>query len=411
MYKKRILEQILLKTLDKRSISIILGARQVGKTSLLKRLKDIIKCRSLFIDLDIYENRRIFSSYTETINYLKFNGYNEKEKFVLYLDEFHTVKGIDKILKNLYDHHPNIKIFATGSSSLEIVRHLKESLAGRKSIFYLYPLTFEEFVYFKDEELAEKFKKVEKNSLPQIIKEGLNRYVKEFCVFGGYPQVVLTSKTEEKREVLRDIFDLFVKKDLIEFLNIKNPYAALDILKYLALNIGKIINYSHICSANNIDINTLKRYLNILTETFIISLVSPFFTNKNKEIVKSPKVYFYDTGARNYFLKDFTQFDSRTDAPFLLENFLFSQLIKKSDFLTQIKFWRDKNGREVDFVVEKEGVINAYEVKYKKEIKKKDLSYLFYFKNLYKNAKIYLFNITKPKTEFKEVKFISYFEV
>jgi hypothetical protein len=257
MYKKRILEQILLKTLDKRSISIILGARQVGKTSLLKRLKDIIKCRSLFIDLDIYENRRIFSSYTETINYLKFNGYNEKEKFVLYLDEFHTVKGIDKILKNLYDHHPNIKIFATGSSSLEIVRHLKESLAGRKSIFYLYPLTFEEFVYFKDEELAEKFKKVEKNSLPQIIKEGLNRYVKEFCVFGGYPQVVLTSKTEEKREVLRDIFDLFVKKDLIEFLNIKNPYAALDILKYLALNIGKIINYSHICSANNIDINTL----------------------------------------------------------------------------------------------------------------------------------------------------------
>jgi predicted AAA+ superfamily ATPase len=90
---------------------------------------------------------------------------------------------------------------------------------------------------------------------------------------------------------------------------------------------------------------------------------------------------------------------------------LFSQLIKKSDFLTQIKFWRDKNGREVDFVVEKEGVINAYEVKYKKEIKKKDLSYLFYFKNLYKNAKIYLFNITKPKTEFKEVKFISYFEV
>jgi len=410
MYKKRLLEDTLIKDTNKRHISIILGPRQSGKTMLLKQLKGKTKYNNLFVDLDIIENKRIFSSYTELLNYLKFNGYNEKEKFVLFLDEFHTVKGIDIILKNIYDHHPNLKIFATGSSSLGIVKHLKESLAGRKNIFYLYPLSFEEFIYFKDEDLAEKLKNI-KSNIPQIIQEKLNHYVKEFCIFGGYPEVVLSKSMSEKKEILKNIFDLFVKKDLLEFLNIKNPYAALDILKYLALNIGKIINYSELCTFNHININTLKRYLDILNQTFIISLIQPFYTNKNKEVVKAPKVYFYDPGARNYFLKDFNDFDSRVDNSFLIENFLFSQFIKKSDFLTQIKFWRDKNKREIDFVVEKEGKLAAYEVKYKNEIKRKNLSNLLYFKNTYKKAKIFLYNITKPKFRLKNLNTLNYFEV
>ena len=342
---------------------------------------------------------------------MRFNGYNEKKRFVVYLDEFHTVKGIDKILKNLYDNHSNLKIFATGSSSLEIIKYLKESLAGRKGIYHLYPLSFEEFIFFKDEELSDKLKKIQNSSLPQIIRNQLNQYVKEFCVFGGYPEAVLAPSETEKKEILRNIFDLFVKKDLIEFMNIKNPYAALDILKYLSFNIGHIINYSELCSANHVDINTLKKYLNILSETFIISLIPPFFTNKNKEIVKAPKAYFYDPGARNYFLGKFVHFDSRPDNSFLIENFLFSQLIKKSGFLTQIKYWRDKNGREIDFIVEEEGKRKAYEVKYKKDIKKKELANLFYFADNYKNSRISLVNIDKPKMELKDIEFLSYFQI
>jgi predicted AAA+ superfamily ATPase len=411
MYKQRILEKVLLETVNKRAISIILGARQTGKTSLLKRLKEVITSEGIYVDLDIYENKKIFSSYLETLNYLRFNGYNEKKRFVVYLDEFHTVKGIDKILKNLYDNHSNLKIFATGSSSLEIIKYLKESLAGRKGIYHLYPLSFEEFIFFKDEELSDKLKKIQNSSLPQIIRNQLNQYVKEFCVFGGYPEAVLAPSETEKKEILRNIFDLFVKKDLIEFMNIKNPYAALDILKYLSFNIGHIINYSELCSANHVDINTLKKYLNILSETFIISLIPPFFTNKNKEIVKAPKAYFYDPGARNYFLGNFVHFDSRPDNSFLIENFLFSQLIKKSGFLTQIKYWRDKNGREIDFIVEEEGKRKAYEVKYKKDIKKKELANLFYFADNYKNSRISLVNIDKPKMELKDIEFLSYFQI
>ena len=411
MYKQRDLEKPLLETLDNRKITIILGARQTGKTSLLKRLKEIITYQRLFIDLDIYENRGIFSSYTELINYLKFNGYDEERRFVLFLDEFHTVKGIAKILKNLYDNNSNIKIFATGSSSLEIISHLKESLAGRKSIYHLYPLSFEEFVFFKDEELGTGFKNTPGSSLPEKIRSQLNYLIREFCIFGGYPEAVLSPSAERKKEILRDIFDLFVKKDLLEFLNIKNPEAALNILKYLAVNIGRLLNYSDLCSVNHVDINTLKRYLNVLSETYIIKLISPFYSNKNKEVVKSPKAYFYDPGARNYFIKDFSEFELRADNSFLIENFLFCQFIKKDDYLTQIKFWRDKNGREVDFILEREKKLTAYEVKYKKIIKRQELTNLLYFKETYGNAQINIVNENRPNLEINDLHYLAYYEV
>ncbi len=124
MYKKRELEAKLADSMKNRKISILLGARQTGKTTILKRIQETVPLPKLFVDLDIFENRRIFSSYTEIINYLKFNQYRENQKFTLFLDEFHTVKGIGKLLKNIYDNHPDIKIFATGSSSLETVKHL-----------------------------------------------------------------------------------------------------------------------------------------------------------------------------------------------------------------------------------------------------------------------------------------------
>jgi len=343
---------------------------------------------------------------------LKFNGYKEKERLILFLDEFHTVKGIGQLLKNIYDNHPDIKIFATGSSSLEVVKHLKESLAGRKCIYCLYPLTFKEFISFKDEEFAGRLENSNLSILPKIIVDELSRFVKEFCIFGGYPAVVLAYNESDKKDALRNIFDLFIKKDLLEFLNIKNPDAALNILRYLALNIGNIINYSDLCTTNHIDINTLKKYLHILNETFIIKSISPFFTNKNKEIVKAPKIYFFDSGARNYFIKDFTPFALRRDNGFLGENLFFSQMEKKKDYFTTIKYWRDKNGREVDFILEESGSLKAYEVKCKTNIKRKDLSNLFFFKSLYKDAQISLVNIEPTQDlRLKDLTSYSYFEV
>jgi len=393
MYLNRTLEPLLVNSIKTRSkINILIGARQTGKTSLLKRIIEIIELPNLFIDLDIFENRQIFSSYTEVITYLKFNGYKTGEPLILFLDEFHTVHNIGKILKNLYDNNPEIKILATGSSSLEIISHLKESMAGRKRIYQLYPLSLEEFIDFKDAELAEKLKKIKKANIPLIIHEQLINYIKEFIIFGGYPEVVLCNNLEEKKEILGSIFDLFVKKDLIELLKIKNPQAALNILTYVSLNIGKLTNYSDLCATLQIDINTLKKYIQLLNETFIVKTISPYYTNKLKEIVKSPKIYFHDSGARNYFIKNFVPFDLRPDRSYLAENFVFNQLLKKKNDLSEIKYWRDKNGREIDFIVEEEQKLNAYEIKCKKRITSSDYSHLLFFKNEYTHAKLHLLN-------------------
>jgi len=411
MYKPRQLEKELVKQIEKKQITILLGARRTGKTFLLRRIRDICPYKNLFIDLDIFENRKTFASYSETINYLKFHGYKEKERFVLFLDEFYSAPGIEKVLKNLYDNNPDIKIFATGSSSLDIIKHLKESLAGRKSIYCLYPLTFQEFINFKDEEFSEKLKNLDGKILPQIISDRLTMYLKEFCIFGGYPETALEENEDFRKEILRNTFDLFVKKDLIEFLKLKNPQAALDILKYISLNIGQITNYSDLSTTCHIDINTLKKYLQILEETYIIKIIPPFFTNKKKEIVKAPKIYFIDAGARNYFIKDFTHFDFRSDKDFLFENFIFSEFKKKIDYWTEIRYWRDKNGREIDFITRKDKEIKAYEVKCKSNVKGKDLKNLLFFKNLYNDAQLFLINIEPVKNlRSQKIKFLSYLE-
>jgi len=411
MIYPRQIENQLLNSETSKKITIILGARQVGKTTLLKKILENINHPKLSLDLDIFENKTIFSSYNDVITYLKFNGYKESENFVLFLDEFQTVKGIDVILKNLYDNQPNLKIFATGSSSLEINTYLKESLAGRKQIFNLFPLTFEEFIEFKDQSLFEKINTYGIENLPESIKNILNQMIKEYCIFGGYPEVATTSNFEMKKEVLRDIFDLFVKKDLISTLSIKNPEAVLNILKFLAINSGSIINYSTLCTSNHVDINTLKKYLTILNETFIIKTVLPFFRNRNKEIVKAPKIYFIDPGVRNYFLKNFSDFDSRTDNSFLLENFVLSQMLKKGNFLTEIKFWRDKNGREVDFIIEQENEITAFEVKNRKTITKKMVSNLLFFSYSYPESKLILTNLKKPGLDIERINEKEYFEI
>ncbi|HMA77357.1 MAG TPA: ATP-binding protein [Candidatus Krumholzibacteriaceae bacterium] len=392
MYKKRELEKALINNISKKDIAVILGSRQTGKTTLLKKIYDSTDGRKSFVDLDIFENKSIFSSYSEAMKYLKFEGYEKNKKFILFLDEFHKVKKIGKILKNIYDNNPEIKIYATGSSSIEIIGQLKESMAGRKRIFNLYPLSFEEYLLFKDEVLYQKYRNSKKSDIPAIIGNKLDDLIKEYCIFGGYPEVALEDKKEGKKETIRKIFDLFVQKDLINFLNIKNPDAAYNILKYIAINSGQIINYSDISNSCNVDINTQKRYINILNQLYIIKTIPPFYTNKKKEIVKAPKIYFYDPGVRNFFIKNFASFEDRNDNSFLLENYFFSQIIKKISWDTEIKYWRDKNEREVDFIIQKGNKINAYEIKNRKMIKKRDLSNLLFFKKSYTESKIYLLN-------------------
>jgi predicted AAA+ superfamily ATPase len=290
--------------------------------SLLQNKKE----KALFLDMDVYENYEKVASYEKFINFLLLNGYdkNAEQYFYVFLDEFQKYEDFTKILKNVYDNHQNIKIIASGSSSLTIKNNIQETLAGRKRIINIFPLNFEEFLLFKEEtELLHNLNNIKKLK-GRGLSATLNQYyslLEEFMIFGGYPAIVLENDTLEKQKKLGDIFDLFIKKDLGEYLKLEKVRTINDILKYLAVNNGNKIKYNEIANLTNVALQTVKNYIQILKELFILVELKPYFSNKNLELVKIPKIYFIDTGVRNYFIKNFSSLELRADKGNLFEGF------------------------------------------------------------------------------------------
>ncbi|OIO21118.1 hypothetical protein AUJ17_03690 [Candidatus Micrarchaeota archaeon CG1_02_47_40] len=394
--KKRKLLAKLFAEKDRQKIAIILGPRQVGKTTLLKELHK--KLGGLFLDLDVLENFEKVGSFERLINTLKLNGYEEKQKgtFYLFLDEFQHYDVMTKIMKNVFDNCKNVKIYASGSSSLKIKEQVQESLAGRKSIYYLYPLDFEEFLWFKEEEEALKqYKnagKLEGEDLNLGVLEGL---LCEYLVWGGYPEVVLGRGADEKQDVLKSIFDLYVKKELVNYLKLEDVVGAKRLVEFLAVNNGKKIKYEEAASACALKQYAVRAYMGVLGETFLIKTIRPFFTNKNKELVKMPKAYFLDNGVRNFFINNFNEVDIREDAGRLFESFVMQELIKGG--VEELKFWEDKQKREVDFVIDLVSRQTAIEVKFKERLKAEDFLGLNAFLDEYDTDEAYLVNLGAQK--------------
>jgi uncharacterized protein len=394
-----------------RKVCLLLGARQTGKTTLLKDVFTELskKNKCLFLDVDILSNYEKVSSFENLLSAIKLNGYDENQKnfFYLFLDEFQKYPLLSKIMKNVYDNLQNVKIYASGSSSMSIKNQAQESLAGRKEIIEIFPLDFEEFLIFKDEAKLAKnlanIKKIKGENLSPSLAE-YEIFLEEFLIFGGFPEVVLKKSKKDKISVLTSIFDLYVKKDLLEFLKIEKILNIKKLIEFIAVNNGQKIKYEELAKISSLSFNEIKQYLEILSETFIIKEIRPFFTNKNKELVKIPKLYFIDNGVRNFFVNNFNDLKLRNDAGFLFEGFVLSELIK--DKKTNIKFWNDKNLEEVDFILEQNGKIIPIEVKFKEIIKANDFSGIKNFLKEYKYVKtVFLVNLAKQVKKDK-IKFI-----
>ncbi|MDO8741437.1 MAG: ATP-binding protein [Candidatus Woesearchaeota archaeon] len=403
MLPRKIFKKLKDQAKDKK-IALLLGARQVGKTTLLKELYLELSesNRCLFLDLDIISNYEKVGTFENLINTIKLNGYKEEQKefFYLFLDEFQRYPALAKIMKNVYDNFNNVKIYASGSSSLAIKSQIQESLAGRKKINVIFPLDFEEFLWFKqNDKLLNKFQNIKGlkgENLHSSLKE-FNDLLKEFLIFGGYPEVVLKISKQEKIDVLSGIFDLYVKKDLVEYLNIERILEMKKLIEFLAINNGKKIKYEEISSLTSLKFNETKRYLEILRETYMVEILRPFYTNKNKELVKIPKIYFIDNGVRNFFINNFNELSLRDDSGFLFEGFVLSEFLKKG--AKNIRFWQDKNGHEVDMLLEENSVLIPIEVKFKQSLKSEDFRGTNAFLNDYpKTKKSYLINFGSQKT-------------
>lgn len=375
MYKRKIFKEIE-KYLDKKEILILLWARQVGKTSIMKYFFKKDKNQKLWFNLDKNSDCEKFSSIENIINYLKINDFDLSKNIVLYVDEFQYCENSERIFKNIYDEFENIKIIASGSSSMDIKNKIQESLSGRKKIFYVYSLDLEEFISWKlimsweknDLISFEKFKNIDWK-LEKISKKYYD-FLYEYMIFGWYPKTVLE---KDKQDVLENIFDLYLKKDILDFLNIKNITWFKKIVIYLSINNWWQINYTDLANFSDVDINTLKSYLEILEQTFIIKQVKPFFTNKNKEIIKAPKIYFLDNWVKNYFIKNFlTDVELRIDKWELFEWVVLQEFIKNN--IWEIKYWRTKSWKEVDFILDKTIYLDIFEVKFKNKLKTSDFS-------------------------------------
>lgn len=342
------------KHLDAKEITVIIGPRQVGKTTLLSQLQDYLlgtgspKSRVLSFNLDLVTDRALFLSQTEFIKFLR-ERIVEGERLFVFIDEAQRVKNAGIFFKGIYDLNLPVKFVLTGSSALEIKSKIQEPLTGRKRIFHLYPLSFHEYLSHKDSFLVEFLKSDKK--LSRYTEERIFEYLSEFIAWGGYPKIALEGNIEIKEQFLKEIYSSYIERDVIGFLNIKNITAFTSFVSILASQIGQLVNTQEISSTLNVERKTIERYLEILQKTFVVDRVSPFFRNIRKEITKMPKVYFLDTGLRNFALHDLKGFDVRYDKGFLLENFLFAELGKQTD--AELHFWRTKEKAEVDFVLER----------------------------------------------------------
>ena len=369
LFTRTILKEIY-NELETPEIIILLGSRQTGKTSLLNLLKAKFQDnnnRYIYLDLDIETNLVYFSSYENIIDYIKLQGLNpHNDKIFLLIDEFQRIKNAGKTLKNLYDHHNNLKIIATGSSSIEINKTISESMSGRKIIFRTYPLTYKEFLIFKQRDNLIKI--YDNFGIGNDISTTIHQTLEELCVekilFGAYPGVVLEKKIERKGKKINDILNSYLRKDIREQFGIVDVVQYQKVLEFLGINISNLLNTNKIANQLDTYYRKIENLINIISETYIIDLVRPYFKNRKNEIVRNPKLYFEDTGIRNFLIKNMnTDIMLRNDWGNLVENFVYNELINAIDIFSEIKFFRTKNGTEIDFLIMKNQNILPIEVK------------------------------------------------
>jgi hypothetical protein len=334
---------------------LIIGARQVGKTTVLYQIMDILKNQKKPCYLLNLEDPDYLSLINQSPkNLLKIYPFDLNKRNFLFIDEIQYLNNPSNFLKYIFDEYKGkIKIIASGSSAFYLDRKFKDSLAGRKRIFYLYSLSFREFLRFKNEEQLSlrDFK-----SLSLSEKEKIIIYYQEYLSYGGYPRVVLAPQ-EERIEILRDIAHSYIKKDIYEA-GIRQDEVFYKSLKILASQVGNLVNSSELASTLGVSKTSIDNYLYVMQKSFHIALIKPFFKNVRKELTKMPKVYFLDLGLRNFFKGDFNLYQTRDDKGPLLENALLRQLLEKYD-KEEINFWRTIQKKEVDFVLEEKFALEA----------------------------------------------------
>ncbi len=337
----RIIANAIEKVLYKKKAIVILGARQVGKTTLLKEVFKDAK-DALWLNADFSEVQNMF----EEASLIRLKTIIGKHKLIL-IDEAQRIENIGIKLKIIVDELKDVQVIATGSSSFDLADKINEPLTGRKYEFSLFPLSFEEM-----QQHHGLF--VELNSLHKRL------------IFGYYPEVVVNNGDEI--EMLKMLSNSYLYKDLLSWQDIKKPKKIVKLLQALAFQIGNQVSYNEISKLIGLHHDTVESYIDLLEKSFIIYRLPSFSRNLRNELKRSRKIYFYDNGIRNALIGNYNSIDMRNDLGALWENFIITERMKfihYNKIYTNRYFWRTHAQQEIDYIEEREGKLFAYEFKWK----------------------------------------------
>ncbi|MGJ8591491.1 MAG: ATP-binding protein [Aquaticitalea sp.] len=342
----RLIKSSLLAKFGKGKAIILIGPRQVGKTTLIN---DILKDKTyLFLDGD-----------DPTVRSLLQNANTEQLKSIIgnyqlvFIDEAQRIENIGLTLKIITDQFKEVQLLVSGSSAFEIKNLTNEPLTGRKWQYYLFPISWEEFENYTG-----------------FVKA--HQQLEQRLIFGMYPDVI--NNLGEESEILQTLTDSYLYKDILAFHNLKKPEVLEKLVRALAFQTGQEVSYNELSQLLGIDKNTVSNYIDILVNSYVVFRLPSFSKNLRNEIKRNQKIYFYDNGIRNAVINDFRPLDSRQDKGALWENFLISERMKKNSYKgikAKPYFWRTTSQQEIDYVEVDNNSIQAYEFKWNAKSKVK----------------------------------------
>jgi len=325
---------------------IIIGPRQVGKTTLCKKILE--NKEHLFLDGDDPTVRNILTN--PNTEQLKSIIANRK---VIFIDEAQRIENIGLTLKIITDQFKEVQILVSGSSAFEINNKLNEPLTGRKWEYQLFPISWKEL----------------ENDIGYLKSE---QQLELRLLYGLYPDVI--NNPGDEIEVLKQLVSSYLYKDILSYSGIRKPEILEKILKALALQVGSEVSYNELAQLIGVDKKTINSYIDLLVQGYVIFKLPSFSRNLRNEIKTNQKIYFYDTGVRNMLIGNFTPLENRIDKGAIWENFLIAERIKNLNYqgsLANSYFWRTKQQQEIDYIEEKSGIITGYEFKWNPKAKTK----------------------------------------
>lgn len=351
----RIIQQEIEQNLFKNKVILLIGARQIGKTTLLKQVLLNCKEKSLWLNADESDVKRKLENATTSTQLLQLFG-NAK---LIVIDEAQQVEDIGLKLKLIIDTNPELQIIATGSSAFELLQKSNEPLTGRKKEYHLYPISFSEMV----------------NHTSLLTEQ---RLLENRLIYGSYPEVINNPGNE--KEVLKEIANSYLYKDVLRYDGIKKASVIDKLLVALALQVGSEVSYNELAKTiGNINSATVEKYIDLLEKAFVVYKLPALSRNLRNEIKKGKKIYFYDNGIRNTIINNFNPLALRNDKGALWENFLMSERMKKNSYTKHYcntYFWRTFDQAEVDYIEEYDGALHVFEFKWKSNSKKVPASLL-----------------------------------